>query len=59
MSMKIWASGHDEAFEMIRVIGGHLGFSVAGKIELYETDPSDPPGEHPHGYDISFTAYDD
>src|SRR5690242_8052244 len=59
MGMKVWASSEEEAFDMIRVIGEHIGFEVTGKIELYSTDPVEPPGEEPHGYDINFSPYDE
>jgi hypothetical protein len=44
---------------MIRVIGKQIGFAVDGRIEVYVTEPDQPPGEKPHGYDIKFTPYDE
>ena len=58
MAMKVWASSVDEACEMVRAIGGQIGFTVTGKIEVYETEPSQPPRENPYGYDIVFKPYD-
>ena len=58
MSMKAWAGDADEAIDMAGAIGRQIGFSVAGKVEVYETEPEAPPGEHPHGYDIRFYPYD-
>ena len=57
MTMRVWATDADEAAHMIRTIGKHIGFDVAGKIEIYDTEPEVAPGEHPHGYGISFTPY--
>lgn len=59
MSMKAWASDADEALDMVRVIGRHVGFTVQGEVEVYETPPEQPPGDHPGGYDIRFVSYDD
>ncbi len=59
MTMKVWASSHDEAFDMIRDIGEDVGFQVTGRIQLYDTDPEEPPREAPYGYDINFTTYED
>jgi hypothetical protein len=59
MSMKTWATDADESMDMIRVIGERIGFTVDGRIEVYVTEPDQPPGEKPHGYDIRFTPYDE
>ena len=42
---------------MIRVIGEQIGFTVTGRILIYDTEPSEPPGENPHGYDIGFSPF--
>lgn len=57
MGMKTWASDADEAADMIKAIGAQIGFEVTGKIQVFSTDPTEPPGENPHGYDIQFTPY--
>jgi hypothetical protein len=59
MSMKLWAADANEAFAMVRDIGGSIGFDAHGKIELFDTPPEQPPRENPHGYDINFVEYDD
>jgi hypothetical protein len=59
MSMKTWAADSDESIDMIRVIGNRIGFTVDGRVEVYVTEPDQPPGEKPHGYDIRFTPYDE
>ncbi len=57
MGMKVWATDSDEAADMIQVISENIGFTVTGNIEVYSTDPVEPPGDNPHGYDIQFTPY--
>jgi len=59
MAMKTWATDTDESTDMIRVIGKQIGFVVDGRVEVYVTEPDQPPGENPHGYDIKFTPYDE
>ena len=59
MGMKTWASDADESADMIRVIGGNIGFEVSGNIQIYETEPEQPPRENPFGYDIKFTPFKD
>ncbi len=58
MGMKAWASSFDEAGDMIQAIGKQIGFEVTGNIEIFDTEPIEPPGENPHGYDIKFTPFD-
>jgi hypothetical protein len=59
MGMKMWAGSTGEAADMMQVIGGQIGFTVTGKIEIFETEPAEPPGENPRGYGINFTPFDD
>lgn len=59
MAMKTWATDADESADMIQVIGRQIGFFVDGKIEVYASEPEQPPGANPHGYDIGFTPYDE
>jgi len=59
MAIKTWATDADESADMLRNIGEQIGFDATGKIEIYETDPEQPPKEHPFGYDINFTPYDE
>ena len=58
MAIKTWATDADESADMLRVIGGKIGFEATGKIEIYETDPEEPPKDNPFGYGINFTPYD-
>ena len=60
MGMKAWALDDEQAFDMIAVIGKQVGFEVTGRIQLYETDPKEPPkSDTPFGYNIKFTPFDD
>ena len=58
MSMKTWANTENESADMIKVIGEEIGFQVTGRIEIYKTEPVEPPKEKPFGYDIKFSPYD-
>jgi hypothetical protein len=58
MGMKVWATSTEEAGDMIQAIGSDIGFEVTGDIEVYETEPVQPPQENPFGYDINFTPFE-
>ena len=57
MSMKTWAASYEEAADMIQVIGNQIGFKVTGEIQLFDTEPNEPPKGNPYGYDIKFTPF--
>ena len=59
MGMKTWAESTDQSADMIQVVGEQIGFEVKGKINVYETEPVQPPREKPFGYDITFSPYDE
>ncbi len=59
MGMKTWATSTGESVDMIKVIGEQIGFTVTGSVEVYETEPTQPTQDNPHGYDIKFTPYDE
>jgi len=59
MAMKTWAGDADESAEMIQAIGSQIGFTVDGRIHVYDTEPEQPPRDKPYGYDVSFTPYDE
>ncbi|WP_313249141.1 hypothetical protein [Stenotrophomonas acidaminiphila] len=48
----------DAAADMRRFTSGRIGFEMAGRIEIHETPPGQPPRENPFGYDICFVPYD-
>ena len=58
MGMKMWASSTEEATDMVHVIGAQIGFTTTGRIQIYRTEPAEPPGENPRGYDIQFTPFE-
>lgn len=55
--MKVWATDYDEAVDMIRNIGNQIGFTVTENIEIFDSEPNQPPGEDPFGYEINFTPF--
>ena len=58
MSMKTWSSSEDESADMIQYVGEQIGFECKGEIQIYETEPTEPPKDEPFGYGINFTPYD-
>ncbi|MCV9965484.1 hypothetical protein OIU34_26760 [Pararhizobium sp. BT-229] len=56
-SMKAWALDSEQAADMVVTIGQHLGFESTGEIQLYDTDPEEPPGEKPRAYNLNFHQY--
>ena len=59
MGMKVWALSDDQAVDMVEYIGEQIGFTVTGKIEIFDTEPEQPPKEKPFGYDITFNPYEE
>ena len=59
MGMKVWASSDEEAAAMIQAIGYQIGFKVTGDIQIYYTDPLEPPKDNPYGYDITFSPFNE
>ena len=57
LGMKVWASSMEDAAKMARLFAERTGFALKGKIQVYETVPSEPPRDAPHAYSISFTPY--
>jgi hypothetical protein len=57
MGMKIWAESFEEAADLFLSIGRQIGFNTMGKLQIYESEPQEPPGENPSGYDIKFTPF--
>ena len=58
MGIKVWASDIEEPTYMVKSIGEQIGFDVTGEIQIYDTEPEQPPKENPYGYDIQFTPFD-
>lgn len=59
MALKTWSNSADEASAMIQDIGAQIGFIVTGRIEVFDSAPVKAPGEHPYGYDINFTPFNE
>lgn len=59
MAVKAWASSSQQCADMVAAIGKQIGFAVTGRIQIYETEPSQPPEDVPIGYDLNFTPVDD
>jgi hypothetical protein len=57
MGMKLWATSEDEAFDMVVSIGQQISFTVDGQVQLFASEPADPPDQEPYGYDINFTPF--
>jgi hypothetical protein len=57
MGMKIWAESTEESVDVFQSIGEQIGFTLIGKMEIFESEPNQPPGENPFGYDIKFTPF--
>ena len=57
IGMKVWATDSDEAVDLLESIGNQTGFVINGRIEIYDTDPKEAPGESPNAYDINFSYY--
>lgn len=57
MGMKIWAESFEKAANQFQSIGKQIGFNTTGKLQIYKSEPKEPPGESPRGYHITFTPY--
>ncbi|MCG8588775.1 MAG: hypothetical protein MJE66_05745 [Proteobacteria bacterium] len=58
MSMRVWASDTNEAADMACTFGDQIGFAVTGSVQIYDSEPEQPPRDDPFGYAIQFTPYD-
>jgi len=56
-TIKMWAESADMAVEMVCSIGRQIGFEVDGDIQIFDSEPDQPPKDVPYGYGISFTPY--
>ena len=57
MGMKIWASSSAEAAQMARSYAERASFTIRGEIEVYATDPTEPPRDEPYAYSVKVTSY--
>ena len=56
-AMKIWALNDEQSIEIFQSVADQTGFSIAGNIEIYKTEPENPPKENPFAYNINFSYY--
>jgi len=59
VGIKTWAKDTQEAADIFFSIGEQIGFEPLDKVEIFSTDPVEPPKDEPYGYDINFTPYDE
>lgn len=59
MGIKIWAIDYDEAADIVELIAKQVEFTITGKIEVFDTEPQEPPRQEPYGYDLGFTYFQD
>lgn len=57
MAMKIWSTTYEEAADVFQSIGTQIGFTTTGDIEIFDSEPEEPPQENPSGYNINFTPF--
>ena len=57
MGFSCWAEDTDQAADMARFFARTFGCSLPehSKIEIFETDPKEPPRARPHGYAFNWT----
>jgi hypothetical protein len=58
LTMRLWASDADQAIDMVRAVGQHLGFASTGKVYVYDAEAGEPPGDKPYCYDLKFKQYE-
>jgi len=59
MGMKMWALSPEKALDLLQTVAKDIGFVIDGKTYLYDTEPTEPPSDHPRGYDIQFTPFEE
>ena len=57
MAIKIWATTYDNAADLVESVAGQVYFTITGKIEIFDTEPQEPPKEDAYGYDLGFTYF--
>lgn len=57
VALKVWAESDDQAVDILEQEGIDIGFTIKNKVQIYYTDPEQPPGESPIVYSINFTPY--
>ena len=58
LAMKVWAESVDAAADLVAAIAPQVGAEVHGRVEVYSSEPEEPPQDEPFAYDPSFVAYE-
>jgi hypothetical protein len=57
MAIKVWAITYDDAADLVESVARQVCFTITGKIEIFDTEPQEPPKEDAYGYDLGFTYF--
>ncbi len=57
MRIKIWATTYDDAADLVESIAKQVDFTITGAIEIFDTEPQEPPKPNAYGYDLGFTYF--
>ncbi|NML66583.1 hypothetical protein HHL22_15345 [Hymenobacter sp. RP-2-7] len=57
MALKMWVKDDSEAIDLVSSVAKQVGFVIKDKVELFNTDPIQPPQQEPYGYDLKFTYF--
>jgi hypothetical protein len=57
MAIKIWATTYDDAADLVESVAEQVEFTITGKIEIFDTEPQEPPKQNAYGYDLGFTYF--
>ena len=58
IAMCMWAESVDDAAQMMGTFGDRIGFLVTGRMQIYDSEPAQPPRDIPYGYGIDFQPID-
>ncbi len=57
LGMKMWVKSVEECAELFKAVGMQIGFTATDQVEIYETEPIEPPAERTYAYDINFNPF--
>jgi hypothetical protein len=57
LGIKIWATSMEESADVFSAIASEIGFNITGNIDIFTSEPKQPPQENPYGYDINLTPF--
>jgi len=58
VGIKVWAENMDKAAELFKCLAEDAEFKIIGNIEIYETNPIEPPKDISFSYGINFSYYE-